>query len=370
MLNILIIEPYYTGSHAAWARGYQKFSTHNIEILSLEGRYWKWRMHGGAVTLAKKFMEGEYKPDLILATDMLDVTTFLSLTRGRTASIPVALYFHENQLTYPWSPDDRDILHKRDRHYGFINYSSALTANTVFFNSSYHKESFLSELTRFLKHFPDYNELKTVEEIREKSSTLHLGLDLASLDSSKIESDSHKKKTPLILWNHRWEYDKNPIDFFNALYILADKGMDFEVAIVGENFRKSPKEFKEAKERLGKRVVQFGYAKSFEEYAAWLWKSDIMPVTSNQDFFGGSVVEGIYCNSYPLLPKRLAYPEHIPQEFHNEFFYDDFDGLVRRLEETIANIEQVRKREAGRFIDRYRWEEMAPLYDSEIKQLC
>ena len=125
-LNILLLEPYFTGSHAAWARGYQRFSRHRVDILSLKGQFWKWRMHGGAVTLARKFNEGEYKPDLILASDMLDLTTFLTLTRRRTAGIPVALYFHENQLAYPWSPDDRDVAQQRDHHYGFINYVSAL----------------------------------------------------------------------------------------------------------------------------------------------------------------------------------------------------------------------------------------------------
>ena len=180
-MNILIIEPYFTGSHAAWAKGYQKFSRKNVKILSLDGRYWKWRMHGGAVTLAKKFMEGDYNPDIILATDMLDITTFMSLTRSRTAEIPVAIYFHENQLTYPWSPDDRDIIKGRDMHYGFINYSSALAADRVFFNSRYHMDSFLSELEIMLKGLPDYRELDTVEEIRDKSSVLHLGMDFGVL---------------------------------------------------------------------------------------------------------------------------------------------------------------------------------------------
>ncbi|MCH6560361.1 DUF3524 domain-containing protein, partial [candidate division KSB1 bacterium] len=46
-MNILILEPYFTGSHKAWAQGYQKQSKHRVEILSLPGNFWKWRMHGG-----------------------------------------------------------------------------------------------------------------------------------------------------------------------------------------------------------------------------------------------------------------------------------------------------------------------------------
>ena len=367
-MNILIIEPYYTGSHAAWAEGLAKHSTHNVDILSLEGRYWKWRMHGGAVTLAKKFMAGNYDPHLILATDMLDLTTFLSLTRARTASIPTAIYFHENQLSYPWSPDDRDVIHKRDKHYGFINYSSALTADAVFFNSNYHMESFLGELSLLLKNFPDYNELETVETIRAKSSVLPLGMDLNQLDQFKpsINKNNTTCQEPLILWNHRWEFDKNPEDFFKALYILKEKGIDFKVAILGENFRKRPKEFAEAKKQLGDRIVQYGYAKDFSDYAVWLWKSDIMPVTSNQDFFGGSVVEAMYCNCFPILPKRLAYPEHIPPEKHENFFYSDFNDLVSRLEWAIKNITSIRRQKVSHFVHHYDWKALAPVYDKTM----
>ena len=120
-MKIIIIEPYFEGSHKNWTLELQKNSSHEIELLTLPGRYWKWRMHGGAITLAKEFNKMRWQPDRILSTDMLDLTTFLALTRHRTSGIPTAIYFHENQLSYPWSQDDRDVKNKRDSHYGFIN---------------------------------------------------------------------------------------------------------------------------------------------------------------------------------------------------------------------------------------------------------
>ena len=91
-MKILIIEPYFTGSHKQWAEGYKRHSSHEIKILSLKGQFWKWRMHGGAITLAKMFDAMDWLPDLILATDMLDLNTFLSLTRDKSNGIPTALY--------------------------------------------------------------------------------------------------------------------------------------------------------------------------------------------------------------------------------------------------------------------------------------
>jgi len=155
-LKILLLEPFHAGSHKAWAEGFAANSRHKVELLTLKGRHWKWRMHGGAVTLAEKFMSSDLQPDLILATSMLDLTTFLALTRKRTAHMPVAIYFHENQLTYPWSPRDADVQLRQDRHYGFINYTSALAADAVLFNSDYHRTSFLEALHGFLKVYPDH----------------------------------------------------------------------------------------------------------------------------------------------------------------------------------------------------------------------
>ena len=215
-MKILIVEPFYTGSHKAWAEGYAASSSHTVEIISLPGRFWKWRMHGGAVTLAKRFHKLAFKPDFILATDMLNLPVFQSLIQP---SCPVAIYFHENQFTYPWSTADKDVELKRDKHYGFINYSSALCADHVYFNSQFHLDSFFSGLEKFLRQFPDYREIQNVEKINIKSSVLHLGLDLSKFDPFTYEKNNND--SPIILWNHHWEYDKNPEDFFEIIQNLS-----------------------------------------------------------------------------------------------------------------------------------------------------
>ena len=35
---ILILEPYFTGSHASWAKEYADYSQHKVEILSMGDR--------------------------------------------------------------------------------------------------------------------------------------------------------------------------------------------------------------------------------------------------------------------------------------------------------------------------------------------
>jgi len=364
-MKILLIEPYYTGSHRQWAEGYQKNSDHEIKIISMKGQFWKWRMHGGAVTLSIQFTQLNWKPDYILASDMLDLSTFLSLTRKITANIPTAVYFHENQLSYPWSPRDRDIQKNRDSHYGFINYASALVADKVFFNSIFHQSSYIKALQKFLSNFPDHREISTINTIKNKSEVLHLGLDLNQYDRYFTKNEDH----PIILWNHRWEYDKNPKTFFKIIEKLKNSGYNFRLVVLGKNFSQSPDIFNKAKKILKKNILHWGYAKNIEDYATWLWKSDIIPVTSNQEFFGASVMEAIYCHTWPILPNRLTYPELIPSELHHNHIYKDKEDLFNKIKWTIDNIEKIRKSKIARIAKKYDWNEMAKIYDKSIRTI-
>ena len=199
-----------------------------------------------------------------------------------------------------------------------------------------------------------------------KSEVLYLGMNLKRFDAYKMPKN---QKIPLILWNHRWEYDKIPDEFFRALYLLKEKGVRFEVAILGESYKNKPACFEEAKTKLANEIVHFGYVESFEEYAHWLWKADILPVTSNQDFFGGSVVQGIYTNCYPILPKRLAYPEHLPKQLHKKHYFENFEQLVEILTYAIKNIETIRQQEFDFYVKKYDWTEIVAKYDTVFKQL-
>lgn len=325
-------------------------------------------MYGGAVSLARQFLESNAQPDLILASDMLDLPTFLSLSRKKSAGIPVALYFHENQITYPWSPADEDPKLQRNNQYGFINYTSALAADRVFFNSEYHRRSFLEALPEFLGQFPDHRESDLIDSIRTKSEVLPLGLDLQSLDQPSLPD---RPAEPVILWNHRWEYDKNPELFFDTLLRLKTTGQDFRLVVLGEAFRHSPKIFKTAKQELADHVLHFGYADNRSGYAAWLQLADLLPVTSNQDFFGGSAVEAIYAGCYPLLPDRLAFPEHIPAEERPRHLYAKDDDLLPRLLEVLPKIRARSDNTSySDFVAHYDWRILATDYDRRMEQLA
>jgi len=362
-LNIALIEGFFTGSHKRWANEFKSKSSHNIQIFSLPGRFWKWRMHGGAISLADQLMASDFQPDIILATDMIDLALFLSLTKNKTKHCPIFLYFHENQLSYPWSPTDPDVQLNRDNHYAFINYSSALVADFVVFNSTYHHDSFLDALPEFLTQFPDHNNLETVQTIRQKSKVIPLGFTIPKTET--IRNSNHSIKT--ILWNHRWEYDKSPEVFFQSIYKLQNHKIPFKLIVIGEQGKKYPDIFDEAKARLSDHIIHWGYVEEQEKYKQLLQESDILPVCSIQDFFGISIVEAILAGVTPLLPNRLAYPEHIEKHMHDIFLYDNEHEMNQKLQSFL--IHDPLPKVSPNTLSHYKWKSVLEQWEDAFKTL-
>ena len=76
--------------------------------------------------------------------------------------------------------------------------------------------------------------MDTVGLLRHKSHVLPVGIDLRRLDPPPPAADPDA--APLILWNQRLEFDKNPESFISLLVELAEAGGTFRVAPCGERF--------------------------------------------------------------------------------------------------------------------------------------
>ena len=338
-MRILLLNPFHGGSHAAWARTYAAHSSHDIDLVTLPDRHWKWRMHGAAVQLAQQIApvrEAGY--DLLLTTDMLDLATLLGL-RPDLGALPTVVYFHENQLTYPWSDDDPDAQRGLDRRYAWINYTTALAATQVWFASDYHRAVWQEALPSFLHAFPQGRKLPTPQ--LSKSRVLPLALDLDRLCSTT--RPARDGGAPIVVYNHRWEYDKGPDDFFDVLMQLADEGCAFRLVVLGESFARTPPVFAKAQQYLAGRILHWGYAPSRKEYEDWLLRADIALVTAHHDFFGIAVVEAIAAGVQPVLPKGLKqetreapYREHLSAQEWAAAQYSNRAACLQKMRSLLT----------------------------------
>jgi len=368
-MNILALEPYYGGSHRAFIDGLSKASGHTWTLLTLPAHKWKWRMRHSAITFASQAAELTGKRqcfDVLFCSDMLNLAEFVALAPAGIAELPKIIYFHENQLTYPVRVED-----ERDYQFAMTNLTGALAADAVWFNSQFHLDSFLDALAKFLKSMPDHQPLEAIEKIRAKSSVYPPGI-------AEFPAGKAREPGPLrILWAARWEHDKNPEDFFEALEILKAKNVPFRLSVIGQSFRDRPAVFNQAHSDFHDHIDFWGYQQSRDDYERALCEADVVVSTANHEFFGISVVEAIAAGAYPLVPNRLSYPEILGLgriEGAGQFFYD---GTARDLAGKLSGLAERIKKDTlwpvaitpTILTDHLKWHNLAHRYDEALEQI-
>lgn len=350
MKKLAIIEPFYKGSHKYWLDQICEKSKHEILTFTKPGVHWKWRVQQSSLLFNEEIL---HEVDTIITTNMVNLSAWAGNNRKLSAKKELVHYFHENQLTYP-------TQNKQERSfYGFFDINNAMCADRVLFNSYFHKKSFLEGIDRLSSQLPDKLPKNLINEIDKKSSILPIGLNCMKILQYKIESSN---EVPIVLWNHRHEFDKNPELFFETLIDLFEEGLKFHLVVLGAESKNSPAIFQKAHEKLKEIILHWGYTQNFEEYCQWLWKSDIAPTTSNHDFFGISVLEAALCQNHLILPKKNAYPDHFPLESFSEHYYTDKEDFKFKLKNLITQRDY-------QFIDsstiplQYEWEQIIPQFD-------
>lgn len=348
--NILVLEPYYGGSHRSFLNGLKNHLPYTFHSLTLPARKWKWRMRFSAPYFAGLLPErAEY--DAVLCSTFVDVAALKGLGPSWLSDIPVLTYFHENQFAYPVQVAD-----ERDLHFALTNLTSALASDKLAFNSRYNLESFLTGCGEISKKASDMK-LNLQSRLREKSQVLFPALDFRDID--RLASPvSREEKVPIIIWNHRWEHDKNPELFFRTLYTLVDKGIQFQLVVLGQSFDRQPEIFQQARERLSSHILHFGFVDDRSSYLQWLHKGTVVISTANHEFYGISVIEAVRAGCRPILPKKLSYPELFP----DTFLYEE-NFFLQYLEKTLYQ-KRLGVEEGGKLTEKFSWASLKDAYRS------
>ncbi len=354
--KILLIEPYYGGSHKQFLDGIEKYVDAEFVLLHLPARKWKMRMQLSAPWFVQKIKEMPEKArsfDTVLMSAFIDVAVFRALVAqipGWNPDLQFCTYFHENQFSYP------GILPKTAMHqFTAINFTTALASDRVAFNSAFNRDSFLNQCKNYLSKAADMELLNVLGDIENKSLVLYPGIDFQVLDTIMVPN--RKSDKSLIIWNHRWEHDKNPEEFFQMLYKLDRHGVPFRVAVLGQSFRDRPTVFAEAEKRLSHLIDHFGFVKDKREYYELLKRGSFIISTSHHEFFGISVLEGVRAGCLPLVPERLSYPEL----FDRRFRYKE-DELYDVLKDNLTRRSRLTREESVTMTEKYSWPVIAPEY--------
>ncbi len=313
--TIWLLSAYRSDSHACWADWlvdtFKEFQWFKLE---LPGRYFSWRIRGNPLSWLHQLPEE--MPDLILATSMVDLSTLKGL-HPRLANSPCIYYFHENQFAYPVSEHQVESIEPQ-----MVQLYGALAADRLLFNSAYNRDSFLQGVTALLNKFPDEIPEGIVDILGNMSGVLPVVIGPVKQQETK--------NNKLILWNHRWEYDKAPQVFCDALLLLNKIKPDIELALLGQRAKIKPEPLLEIEQKLGDKII-INEKVSKDDYQKYLSQAAIVVSTAIHEFQGLSVLEAVSAGAAPLVPDDLCYRE----QYADEYRYKAGDSHA--LAEKLAN---------------------------------
>lgn len=311
--SILLLSAYRADSHRAWAdwlvRAHPELEWQRLE---LPGRNFRWRIRGNPLSWIDRVPARP--PERILATSMVDLATLRGL-HPALADVPAWYYFHENQFAYPVSEQQVKSVEPQ-----IVQVYGALAAQRLLFNSTFNRDSFLDGVEQLLQRMPDEVPAGIRDRLAAKAAVCPVPI--------TPPAPSAQRDPRLIVWNHRWEYDKAPDLFADALLELAAAGIDFRLALLGARPRSAPLALGRIRAALSDRIVADGRVEA-SEYRALLGRAGIAISTARHEFQGLAMLEAVSAGATPLVPDALCYPEQYPAEYRYPAW--QLQPLVARL---------------------------------------
>lgn len=337
----------------------QQLPEYDWTLCSLPPRYFAWRVRGNSLTWGRgDYPELNERYDLIIATSMVDITALRGF-RANLASVPLMVYFHENQFDYPISEHQSEDVQNK-----LLSLYNAACADRILFNSHYNLSTFMTGAKLLLKKLPDHKPDNLINQIRQTSTVIPVPLTGKPKASKTITANSPLR----ILWNHRWEYDKNPEVFFLALRLLKQQGVPFRLNVIGQSFRQSPKIFALAQQEFELEINRWGFQPA-EEYETSLNECNLVISTSLHDFQGLAVQEAIREGCIPICPDRVAYPEYLP----SSLLYTGVTNNQQLEAENLANFVKSSYlngfRQPSLLLTHYYWSSLRAQYRQQIEQI-
>ncbi len=317
--TIWLLSAYAAVSHRVWADhlidDQPGFDWQRHE---LPPRRFRWRIRANPLSWLDALPSTP--PDLIVATSMVDLATLRGIRRD-LARVPVLYYFHENQFAYPVSQRQQASLEPQ-----MIQLYGGLAADRLVFNSCFNRDSYLAGIGDLIERRPDDCPSSVADRLRRRSAVEPVPIDPVPAAS--------ERDPQLILWNHRWEYDKVPELFSQTMIALAEQGHTFRLALLGPRPAPAPAPLAQLRARLSGRIVVDDWADA-ATYRDCLARAGIVVSTTRHEFQGLAMLEAASAGARPLVPDALCYPEQYPATYR--YPAGDGDALAERLRTWLTD---------------------------------
>lgn len=183
-LDILALEPFYGGVRRAMLETLGRCSRHRWTVLKLPPRRMERRLSYAANWFAEQLLRHRVgQVDVLFTSDAMNLASLFQLMPS-LSRMPAVVYFHENQLP--------DIHSHTDTPLDLVNLSTANAATEIWFNSEWHRRTFLARAGALIERHPELASQRPLPALKRKSSVMpppiEFGPDLAAREN-QVERD-------------------------------------------------------------------------------------------------------------------------------------------------------------------------------------
>lgn len=313
-----LLSAYQADSHQAWCAWLlDNMPEQQWHLFSLPGRYFRWRIRGNPLSWLDVLPKAA--PKKLLATSMVDLATLKGLHQQLNQT-HCSLYFHENQFAYPISSAQHSSVDPL-----MVQLYAALAADKLAFNSHYNLASFLQGVEQLMAKMPDHVPAGISERLASKARVLPV----------PVRPVAKRAKKPLIVWPHRWEYDKAPERFAEILTLLSATQTEFQLALLGPRPKQVPAALADIRQRFARHIVADGRV-SRCEYETLLGDARVVISTAKHEFQGLAVLEAVSAGAVPVVPNALCYVEQYAPAFR---YQDNTQAVALITQALLGNLQ-------------------------------
>lgn len=322
--SVMYVESYGVGSHRRMTDLLNAHSRHELRFVMIGAEHWRWRYAAAHHELAdciNALADGGYRPDFIVLSGPMNVGALVGLLHPDLHDVPRVTYFHESQWTYPTR--EIDIRHHLVSHLDAVRNCQA-----AWFNSEYHRSVFIDEALN--------NRSERVRELAHRVLPPRVPDTAVLYPPVSVDDETMTRRSELgktrIAWAARWEAEKRPELFTEAMLELAKRRDDFELVLLSPGRIPDPRT-DDLLRRLEQLIAVQGPLESRADYLRALSGCSIFVSTADHEFFGMAAIEAAMLGAIPVVPNALAYPEALP----SAWFYrqHDIPHFVHVLESVL-----------------------------------
>ncbi|MCY2951434.1 MAG: DUF3524 domain-containing protein [Planctomycetota bacterium] len=311
-LDILALEPFYGGERKSMLETILRFSRHRWTVLKLPPRRIERRLAAAAHWFGEQISRHwSGHIDVLFCSEAMNLADLLRFV-PELATKPSVVYFHDNQLPPIGSTPDNPLQ--------VVNISTAAAATEVWFNSHYHKRTFLRRAKALVEQLPELAGHDPVPEVTDKAAFMPPPVD-QTLSQQIIQSESVVRDPRTIFVDTRNANTK----LLNEALTMLHRREKYKLITVGP--------VEGLTDDLPRRTIA-----EDDEPAQIRALHEAFVVVSGRPYanYDHHAVRGLLLGCWPIFPNAACYPELLPKSLHPLCLYDtaDADRLVTQLQNS------------------------------------